>query len=375
MLNKIGVISTFPPTQCGIATYANDLIFSLIHQQPSLQISKIRLSDYKRGNFSEGFFIRNDQSEDYYQATQFINNSGIDILDIQHEYKIFGKPDGANINIILENVRKPIATTLHTVNFDLPKNRESIFQKIIARSDLLFIFSEEVKQHFINKYPVKESKIIVIPHGVPSIPFYLPSEILRRKSRIEDFIFISSGHMRETKGYEIAIKALYNLKNEIKNFHYYILGEDHPQNETAQTYRKTLIKLVNNLGLNDKITFINKYLPLEELIKLIQFADVCLLPYTRKEQSSSGVLALMIACGRPIVSTPFQYATSQIIEKSGVIAKTFHSFDFAEGIKSLIKRKNSFNEIMQYNHTLGQSWNWLKVANQYYSGYKIFLNH
>jgi glycosyltransferase involved in cell wall biosynthesis len=372
-LSKIGIVSTFPPTQCGIATYSTDIIENIKRQYSSVNIFQFELTSDQKATGSDRFVIRNENTDDYIKASEFINSSDIDLLDIQHEFKIYGKPDGENIHILLENVKKPIATTLHTVNFELPKSRENVFRKIIARSNTLFVFSEEAKKYICNKYNAEESKIIAIPHGVQAIPFRLPSEIRRRKNSSDGLIFISTGHMRETKGYEIAIKALNDLKNEIGNFHYYIIGANHPQNETAQHYRKNLVELVNEFDLKDRVSFINEYLPQKDLIEFIQSADICLLPYTRKEQSSSGVLALMIACGRPILTTPFQYANSQIDEKSGIVTETFLPVDFAKGIKSLIKRKSSWEEIMRYNHTLGQSWNWKSVIYQYFWGYERAL--
>jgi len=370
VINKIGIISTFPPTQCGIATYASDIIYHLKCQYPLLEINKFELTNNQNIFISENLVTRSDNTEDFIKLSEFINSSDIDLLDIQHEFKIYGKPDGENINTLLENVKKPIATTLHTVSFDMSESREDIFRKIIIRSNLLFVFSEEAKNLIINKYKIIEAKIIVIPHGTPTVPFRLPNKIERRKDFLNDIIFVSSGHMRETKGYDIAIEALNIIKNVIGNFHYYIIGADHPQNETAQKYREKLIKLINEFDLNDKVTFINNYLSQKELIDFIQLADICLLPYTRKEQSSSGVLALMVACGRPIISTPFQFAKTQISKKSGVISESMLAVDFAKAIKSLIDRKNNWDEIMQYNHVLGQTWNWTSIVKQYYDCYK-----
>jgi glycosyltransferase involved in cell wall biosynthesis len=369
-LSKIGIVSTFPPTQCGIATYATDLINHLNHQYPFLNICQFELVDDSENAFFSNFSkIRKANPEDYLKASEYINSSDIDLLDIQHEFKIYGKPDGENIRILLDKVKKPIVTTLHTVNPEQSSERENMFGKIVQRSDLLFVFSEEAKRYIVGKFKVETEKVTVIPHGTPSIPFCLPNEIEERQHCPDDLIFISTGHMRSTKGYEIAIKALFDLQTKLGSFQYYIVGANHPQNESAQNYRAFLTDLIYEYGLNERVTFINNYLSLRELIDLVQLSDVCLLPYTNEQQSSSGVLALMIACGRPVVATPFQFATSRLSNKSGVITKTFHTEDFSKGIESLIKKRNSWEKMMHYNHTLGQSWNWGNVARQYYRGY------
>jgi len=373
-LNKIGIVSTFLPTQCGIATYSADIITALKNLYPFLSIHQFELVYGLSTNDSKSFVIKNDQPADFNRACEFINASDIDVLDIQHEFKIFGKPDGENINILLDKVMKPIVSTLHTVNIEQPRwNRENIFRKIISRSDLLFVFSEYAKRCIVDKYYIEDSKIVIIPHGVPTVPYRLPEKIIEEKRHADDLVFVSSGHFRETKGYDLAITALNELKNNLGNFHYYIIGADHPQNETAQGYRKYLIELIKEFELQENVIFINRYISQKELIDLIQMADICLLPYPKKEQSSSGVLALMIACGRPVITTPFQFANSIMTERSGIVTESFLPIDFAKGIMRLIEQKKSWGDIMQYNHSLGGSWNWDNVAKQYFQGYEATI--
>lgn len=369
-MNKIGIFSTFLPTQCGIATYSEDLIGSLNYKYPKLNIHKFELSYSQKKHTPEKFVIRIDVKSDYIDCCDFINNSDIDLIDIQHEFKIFGAPDGENIEILLERITKPIVTTLHTVNSVQVSQRENLFKKILNRSDLLFVFSEYLKHLITNRYNIHNSKIIVIPHGTPDIEFRLPSEIALRRKMNKDLIFISTGHLRESKGYDVSIKALYNLKNILGDFHYYIVGANHPQNQSANNYRDFLSNLIKEHNLQNHASFIDKYLSLTKLIELIQMADICLLPYSRKEQSSSGVLALMIACGRPVVSTPFQFASSYLMEGSGVISRSFSHSDFSVGIKELIQKKDKWNEMMNFNYSLGQLWSWKKcISDLYYLNY------
>ena len=370
----IGIISTFPPTQCGIATYSHDLIESLQLVTPDLRFTKVELSHCTEHGHRTNHVIQISEPEQYLKASQYINSSDIGIVDIQHEYKIFGKPDGENISILLRHITKPIITTLHTVSANLNQQREKIFREIVKRSDLLYVFSREAKEYIVRKYEKGDSKIEIIPHGVPSIVFKTSGQILERKKYSEKIIFVSAGHMRDTKGYELAITALHSLKKEIPNFHYLILGSNHPENETAESYRETLIKMVEELNLTRNVTFISDYLEQKELIKYIQLADICLLPYTRKDQSSSGVLALMLACGRPVVSTPFQFAKSYVTELSGNLSSSFDYTDFAKAIKTLINKTHLWDSMSQYNHTLGQTWNWKNVAHQYSLGYTQLLH-
>lgn len=263
---------------------------------------------------------------------------------------------------------------MHTVNQGLPATREQTFMNILNRSDLLYLFSQESSGYIQSKYKIQPTKIVVIPHGVPNIEFKLPHDNPKINQYSNEIVFVSAGHMRDSKGYDIAIRALNILRKENIAFHYYIIGSNHPENESANTYRNVLLALVDKLSLKGKVTFINDYLPLKDLIDFIQLADVCLLPYSRKEQSSSGVLSLMIACGRPIVSTPFQFATCQMTNSSGTISESFFPADYAIAIKSLIRDRHSWEKIMLHNYTIGRSWGWTQVAKLYSLGYDMFLN-
>lgn len=370
----IALVSTFPPTQCGIATYACDLIDALQASCKEFTVTKIELGLENETIHKEKIVIDNIKEEHYYSAAEFINSTDIDLVDIQHEFKIYGKPDGENILILLNQIKKPIVTTLHTITPNLNEQRKKVFSQILYRSDLLHVFSTDAKTYVAKTYKVPDSKIKVIPHGIPSVSYKRPSEIEERNKINTSIVFVAAGHLREAKGYEIALKALYSLKKEIPSFHFLILGADHPQNKTSPLYRELLLGLVNDLGLRAQVTFIDKYLELNELIKYIQVADVGLFPYTRVEQSSSGVLALMIACGRPIVSTPFQFAQSYLTESSGTLSNSFTASDFAAAIKALIAKKGLWDAMCRYNYILGQSWSWQQVANFYLQGYNKALS-
>ena len=372
---EIGIISTFPPTQCGIATYAHDLVQALKLTSPSLHFTKLELTNSSCNNIGKNYGIRNGETAEYLKAAQYINSSNIGIVDIQHEYKIFGKPDGENILVLLRHITKPVVTTLHTVSTNLNELREKLFQETVQRSDLLYVFSSEAKEFIVNRYNKSGDAIEIIPHGVPSIQFKNRSQIKGKEKYPDKLIFVSAGHMRNTKGYELAITALHALRKEIPDFHYLILGSNHPENETAKSYREMLEKLISRLNFSGSVSFISNYMEERELIRYIQLADVCLLPYTRGDQSSSGVLALMMACGRPVVSTPFQFAKSYVNELSGIMSSSFCHAGFEQAIREIINKKSFWDRMSLYNHSLGKAWNWKKVAHQYSSGYRKIIEN
>lgn len=373
--HNIAFISTFPPTQCGIATYVQDLTHYLSLNCPTWNISKIPIRTSTSSVVENKCKIEYENKDDYYNACDYINATNINIVDIQHEYKIYGKPDGDHISILLNNINKPICTTLHSVFGPSNDHRERILTDIIKRSDLLFVFSKKAKSLIVNRYRKRSSNVLIIPHGTPPIQFKKPIEIPLRTPIDASIVFASAGHMRNTKGYEVALKALWKIKRLGFKFHYLILGSNHPENVTSQSYRDNLVYLTKELNLSEEVSFINEYLERTQLIQYLQAADICLLPYTREEQSSSGILALMMACGRPVVSTPFQFATSYICTSSGVLSDSFDELSFEQSIIKMLNKKNLWDKMSIYNHQLGKNWSWENISNSYCLGYKKILQY
>ncbi|MDP1728499.1 MAG: glycosyltransferase [Bacteroidota bacterium] len=372
-MNKVALISTYLPTKCGIASYSHGLINCLLKNSSDFDIQEIELNISENDKISpKRKVIEEADKESFLNICGYLNSNAVDIVDIQHEFKIYGKPDGENLNTLLDNISKPIVSTLHTVNPELPEKREVVFSKLVNRSDAIFVFSSESKEYLISKYKITALKIEVIPHGVPEIDFTEPIQNSERTG-FPEIVFISTGYMRNTKGYEIALQALTKIKSVIPKFQYLIVGSNHPRNETAQDYRKEILNQINDLSLVDNVKVIGEYQTQDELIKLIQLADVCLVPYTRKEQSSSGVLALMLASGRPIVSTPFQFASSIINNKSGVLSNSFQASDFSDAILAIMDKREHWSEIMLHNHQLGSSWSWDNVAQKYLNKYRQLI--
>lgn len=370
---NVAIISTFPPTQCGLATYTNDLVNALQAHTSNFSFTKIELEVENEILHHEKIVVKNNNAQEFYSLSEYINNSQINLVDLQHEFKIYGKPDGENVSILFQQIKKPIVTTLHTVSPLLSERRRELFQLVLERSDLLNVFSENAKSYLVEEYKVRESKIGVIPIGQPLIEFKKPSEVKKRKDFNADIVFISAGHLREAKGYDIAIRALGLVKEKIPSFYFLIVGADHPQNATSKLYREQLKNLANDQGIGDNVIFIKNYVSEANLIKFLQAADVGLLPYTRLEQSSSGILALMLDCGRPIVSTPFDYAKAYINNNVGVLSKSIEPVDFANAILEMASRRIYWDKISIHNHHLVNNWTWNKMAKSYLQSYKDLL--
>jgi len=366
-VNSIVYVSTFPPTQCGIATYTSDLLSHFHKQFPELNAIKVKiLPDDEIFEFQHAKdkipYQRCKSLPDMIEEINKISNC---IVHLQHEFKLFGGRYGENIIPFIKAIKHPLITTLHTVREETNKIRRDILETIANNSRIIYLFSDYTKMLLSKEYGIDSEKINVIPHGVPSVTFHFPEDSSLRDEFYSNFIFISAGHFRDSKGIETALKALYELKKDIPDFKYIIIGADHPRNYTAKPYREFIRDLIKKLNLVENIIMVEEYLPIEKLIKYIQVTDIALVPYTNKDQSSSGILSLFIACGRPVISTSFQFATTVINGENGILVEPNDVTGFRNAIKKISNDKVLRQKMMQANFIKSQTWNWDEVAHRH----------
>jgi hypothetical protein len=125
---NVAYLSTYPPRECGIAAFTKDLLDAIdgLREFPASRVIAINeeeaIYDYdKRVKFT----VERGNVQDYIQAAEYVNNTPIDMVNIQHEFGLFGGENGNYIIDFIENLKKPIVMTLHTVqeNFQLIPKR------------------------------------------------------------------------------------------------------------------------------------------------------------------------------------------------------------------------------------------------------------
>lgn len=298
-------ISTFSPTQCGIATYTEDLISALA----GTVALKARMH-FPWAVEAPGFdcTIDIENLDSYHHAVRIINESDAQVVSLQHEFGIYGGQKGSYVKFLLDHIKKPIVTTLHTTTPLLSVTRNKILEHIISRSNGIVALTESSRDYIVPKFGIPDYKIRVINHGVPETSFVYPEETALRKKLNSPLVFFSSGHMRRSKGYDHALESLVRLKKTIPDFRYIILGTHQKQNVEGDYISYKIEKLVKEHGLEENVIRIAEYLPLANIIEYIKASDIGLVTYTGKDQSSSGVMPLILSCGRPVIATAFDYA-------------------------------------------------------------------
>lgn len=370
---KIAFLSTYPPRECGLATFTQDLITALDDIE-GIETKVIAVINDETDGYDSNVLIKINQQvqSDYVKAARRVNASDIDLLVIEHEYGIFGGEYGNYILDLVDNLEIPLITTLHTVLPEPDPKQKAIINALAKKSAKVITMARNTKRILQSVYEIDPRKIGVIHHGVPKKAFQ-SREALKKKYGYEDKQIISTfGLIGPSKGIEYAIEAISTVTKTHNDLLYLILGQTHPALKAAgEAYRQKLEKLVEELDLQENVKFINKYLSKDEIIEYLQLSDIYMTPYLGKDQAVSGTMAYAVGYGKAIISTPYLYAQEMLSGGRGLLAEFGSPDSLAEGIQSIIKNPGKRAQMERNTLRLGCTMYWDKVASCYF---EVFHN-
>ena len=361
---SIGFVSTYPPTSCGLATFTAALRGAMADQ---------RGSDHGLGVVSVGdVSIRDPRPEVIHQhqngdvaslrsAIKALNDH--DLALIQHEYGIFGGPDGDEILDLVAGLDIPAIVTLHTVLSDPTPRQQRILERIIGLTEQTIVMSDTAMRRLTGRYDVDQEKIRFIPHGARA------SLAAPQPARGTRPVILTWGLIGPGKGLETAIEAFAGLKDLRPLPRYIILGKTHPKVLATQgdRYLEGLRARAHALGLEDVVEFDGRYLDIESLTHAIRSADMVLLPYESTEQVTSGVLVEAIAAGKPVVATAFPHALEMLGAGAGAIVPHSDSAAMSRALRSLITDSAHATRMAAVAGAIGATLHWPVIANEYES--------
>ena len=255
-------VSTFSPTPCGIATYAESLMESLLVGRHS-KIRMLYHCDVKSTDALHEIRLENEQA--YAHAAAEINCSDVDVVSLQHEFAIFGGRDGEYVLEFLEKLAKPVVTTLHTTRTLMSESQAQIIRFIVARSAAVVVLTEQARDN-VAAIVSETSKIAVVRHGVPEVDYKLPKETNLRREWRREHVFFSAGHVSDRKGYTNTLAALRELKKVTADFLYVIVGTHQPQFGSNSQCAYSLKRTVSDFSLQDNVLFVERYVDLDVLL-------------------------------------------------------------------------------------------------------------
>jgi len=377
--NRIAVIGNYLPRHCGIATFTTDLCDAIHAEYGATELLALPVNDTEEG-YSYPARVRFELSEDnlasYRQAADFLNFSNIDLVCLQHEYGIFGGRAGAHILELLRRLNMPFVTTLHTVLRDPDPDQRAVMDEIATLSDRLIVMSQQSADILHETFHVSNTKIELIPHGIPDLPFTDPTFYKDAFGTEGKDVLLTFGLLSPNKGIENVIKALPSILSKHSNVVYMVSGATHPHilRREGDTYRQYLQKLAKDLGVETNVIFRNRFVSPQEMVELIGAADIYITPYKHKAQVVSGTLAYALSAGKAIISTPYLHAIELLDDERGALVP----FDDPEAIAAktveLLDNGTARHAMRKRAYLYARDMVWNRVAQKYMKSFEGVYN-
>lgn len=362
-----GFVSTYLPTQCGIATFCNSLVSALEQVQAGVHpfVAAVSPDPAVTPAHPDSFAFDKRQPIDYFRAADYLNESA-DVAVVQHEYGIFGGPDGELILELTDRLRVPFVSTLHTVLPSPGANQRRIVSELGRTGDGVIVMSHHSKQLLSDVYGVPSRKIEVIPHGVPYGVSRM-SDVTLEPELDGRTVILTVGLLSRGKGIENMLRALSRVVKDHPDALYVVVGATHPQVriEEGEAYRDSLRALAEELGVSDHLLFIDRFVSEPELIAFLRRADIYVTPYHSREQACSGTLAYAYATGNAIVATPFPYARELLANGLGLLAPHGDDGELADRLGYLLSQPEVRADLQKRTFLASRGMMWPAVARQY----------
>jgi len=376
---KIAIISSFHPRKCGIATFASHLIENIgkaggIEFQPSV-IAMQSGHEHKYTKPVE-FVIRRDVAVDYIDAAEYINSRNFDAVSLQHEFGLYGAEGGCYINLLLKRLKAPIVTTLHTI---LEKPSPEYFDALVdicGESETVIVMNERGVNMLTNIYGVPKRKIKLIPHGIPDISFNHRDLHKHSLGMSDRKVILTFGLIGRNKGIEVMLKAMPAIVAKHPEILYIVLGTTHPEvvKHEGNSYRDELSQIVEDLKIQNHVTFDDRFVSDQELHQFLSAADIYVTPYLYKEQLTSGTLAFAVGAGKAVVSTPYWAAEELLAQGRGALVEFNNSKQMASEIINLLDNEMLLYQMQHKAYRYGRFITWPRIGEVYWHLLKEILS-
>ncbi len=367
---RVLFLGSYPPRECGIATFTKDMVdaydseFGISSQviaidEPGADVRRYgpeviaRIAEQERGSYTA--------------AARFVDANPAELVNVQHEYGLFGGDRGEWLVDFMRALEKPVALTMHTVLPDPDETYLRVTRELCDSAARVVALSETGRDLLEGLYGIPPELLEVIHHGVPDVPFQNTDAAkatfgIGQRTVISTFGLISRG-----KGLEYAIDAMRQVVKRHPETLYLILGETHPvvRRQEGESYRESLIARVNEYGLHYNVQLVDKYLDFDEVVSYLAATDIYLTPYLNPAQIVSGTLAYAVGCGKAIVSTPYLYAQELLAHNRGFLCEFRDADSIASRLNMLLDDPSLRRATERRAYRFGRQMTWPHVAAKY----------
>lgn len=357
---SFGILSSFPPTACGIATFSAALAAGLVTNGGTVDV--VRTGPPPEMEDPSVLASLDDGTAGGPDAAIEVLN-GTDVAIVQHEYGIYGGADGEDVLGVLDGLRVPTIVVAHTVVQAPTAHQRLVLERVCERADVVVVMTSTARTRLLDGYAVDPAKVVTIPHGAATPP---PEDRAGaglwsgRQPRLLTWGLIGPG-----KGIEWAIDALAELRDLCPR--YLVAGATHPKvlARSGEAYREMLVERARATGTAPNVSFDATYRDLGALTELIRWADLVVLPYDSQDQVTSGVLVDAIAAGCPVVSTAFPHAVELLGSGAGLVVPQRDPAALAAAIRAVLTGDGLAARMGAEARRLAPELSWGAVAGRY----------
>jgi glycosyltransferase involved in cell wall biosynthesis len=358
-----GFLSTYPPTQCGLATFCAALLRHLSNPVAGDRCGVVQVVDgsYQTMRHDPAVRLVNGQPLSAMRAIDVLNRH--DVLIVQHEYGIYGGLDGEDVLAVIDHVDIPVISVLHTVLASPTPHQRLVLQRVIDASDAVVVLSQTAATILEGGYSIERSRLSVIPHGAPTLEQPRSRAATGRRTPT----ILTWGLIGPGKGIEWAIRALGQLRDLDPAPRYLVAGQTHPKVllRQGESYRESLRLQAKAQGVSDLVEFDPAYRAVGPLMDMVRQADVVLLPYDSSEQVTSGVLIEAVAAQRPVIATGFPHARELLGNGAGLVVPHRDPQAMAHAIRRVLTEPGLADTMAARCAELAPALKWTAVADRY----------
>jgi glycosyltransferase involved in cell wall biosynthesis len=330
MAATYGLLSTHPPTRCGLASFNHALTAQLTTAGRSGGVVRVTATgDDQRPGPGVVHIWQAGSTAGWLGAADALN--AYDVAVVQHEFGIYPGRDGGDVLPLLRRLTVPSIVVLHTVLSTPTPGQRALLEAIAAAAGAVVTMTTTARDRLLRGYTVDPGKVAVIPHG--SAEHAAPLTPRRAGPHLLTWGLLGPG-----KGIEWALRAVAMLQNLDPPPRFTVAGQTHPKvvARHGEAYRADLHRLGAQLGVAHAVDYRAEYLDEATLNGLIRSADVVVLPYDSIEQVTSGVLTEAVAAGIPVVATTFPHAVELLSDGRGLLVPHRNPAALAAAIRRVL---------------------------------------
>ncbi len=380
---RVAFVASSVPRRCGIATFTADILAAVKAADPTVRTLQAAIDEpsaVRAYGPEVRWRIRQEDWRTYRDAALAINASSVDIVNLQHEFGLYGLwHDGVyddHLKVFLETLTKPVVVTLHTV----PPQPEPWLRQAVRdaseRSDVIVVMAHTAARLLKDVYGVAKEPA-VIEHGMPAIE-PRGRHRFKRQFGVEGRQIVSTfGLVDPRKGLEYVIGAMPRVIERNPNALYLIVGQTHPelQKKEGETYRNSLVETARQAGVADHVKFVNEYLTQRQIVDYLLATDVYVTPYLDPNQITSGTLAYALGAGKAIVSTPYLHAREVLEDGRGILVPFRDADAIATAVNSLLADPVAKKRYEERAYDYGKEMAWPAIGRRVLALMRDVLEH